>query len=49
MSADQPDVLVDLQARFTALRATWGADDERDLTEGGDVNAEALKALGYTE
>jgi len=47
VAADHPDVVEELKGRMEALRAAWGADDERDLLQGGDVNAEALEALGY--
>jgi len=46
---EHPEVLADLQARFDALRDSWGADDRADLATGGDANLETLKGLGYAD
>jgi arylsulfatase A-like enzyme len=48
VAEDHPDVLEELQGLLEDLRAGWGADDARDLLEGGDGNLDALQGLGYT-
>ena len=49
VAAAHPEVVQGLAQRLDAVRAAWGADDERDLREGGDGNTDALQGLGYTD
>jgi arylsulfatase A-like enzyme len=45
VAAENPDLVKELGAELSALRSAWGAED-LDLEEG-DIDREALKALGY--
>jgi arylsulfatase A-like enzyme len=38
-----------LRRGLNGLRAAWGADDGADAQVGGNANADALRALGYTD
>jgi arylsulfatase A-like enzyme len=46
-ATDRPEVVERLRAELEALRARWGADDERDGRVQRVDNPDALDALGY--
>jgi arylsulfatase A-like enzyme len=48
VGAAHPELVAELSQELERFREQWHADDLRDALDTGPVNADALKALGYT-
>jgi arylsulfatase A-like enzyme len=49
VAEEHPQVVERLSGRLDELRAVWGVSDREDSQAGVNANADALKALGYTD